>query len=429
MLPLEKKTIRFLHTTERLLFFTLLLMILGFFTWSENITITRIIKVSTRLGMTGSIFFIHQSIVNFGAVGSFRYKNSLSILFYLMYLLLGLISFLWSTDVAYSSLQWVMDVESLVFSFFFIQSLLLVEKYFPSGDIKFHQLIGNSAFIIIAIFIIGSYINPDDYYRLVEGGTDKRLGGYIMNPNELGMLCGVGIATLLFDLYDRKKKIWTLFKIFLIGYALLLTKSRSSLLGLLLIIFFHIRNAKNKKLEAIVYILIALAIPFAIENLIVRKGGIEDVLSMTGRLPFWIALITEGLPREPLLGFGFMRIDYKDYFESIHTYRAHMTHNTFIQVLMNLGFVGFTIVLFQMVFTIRAFLNEPGRKKLLLVGILIPVLINSFTEFGIFGENNYGIFFYQLLIMAIGLENSDIISPAQKWYLKKKRPDLAIHTT
>jgi exopolysaccharide production protein ExoQ len=51
-------------------------------------------------------------------------------------------------------------------------------------------------------------------------------------------------------------------------------------------------------------------------------------------------LISEGLPREPLLGFGFMRIDYKEFFQSTHTYPGKMTHNTFMQVLMNLGFVG-----------------------------------------------------------------------------------------
>ena len=58
---------------------------------------------------------------------------------------------------------------------------------------------------------------------------------------------------------------------------------------------------------------------------------------MTGRLPFWKALINEGLPREPLLGFGFMRIDYKEYFQSTHTYPGKMTHNTFMQVFDEFG--------------------------------------------------------------------------------------------
>ena len=420
----EEKNKIFLKKINWWLFIVLFIMIAGFFTWNENIVITRVIKVVTRIGMTGAIYFIYKKIINHGAVASFQIKNSLSYLFYCAYLILGFISFMWSTDVAYSSLQWIMDVESLVFSYFFIKSLLLLEEYFPNNEIRFYNLLGNTAFLIMLIFTIGGIVNPDDYYRLVEGGEDSRLGGYIMNPNELGMFCGVGVATLIFDLYRKKSKWWTIIKILVIVYALIMTKSRSSLLGLLLIVFFHIRQLKNKKIEILIYIAVALVIPIAIEKLIMRKGGIDDVLSMTGRMPFWKALITEGLPREPWFGFGFMRIDYKDYFESVHTYRAHMTHNTFIQVIMNLGFVGLGIVIFQLISTVKAILSEIKEKQLLLLGMLIPVIINSFTEFGIFGETNYGILFYQLIITYITFKINPLLSPVQKLHLITKRPDL-----
>ena len=67
-----------------------------------------------------------------------------------------------------------------------------------------------------------------------------------MNPNELGMLAGVGVACLIFDLYRFKNKIWTVIKILVIFYALFMTGSRSSLIGALLIIFFHINQTKNQ---------------------------------------------------------------------------------------------------------------------------------------------------------------------------------------
>jgi O-antigen ligase len=193
--------------------------------------------------------------------------------------------------------------------------------------------------------------------------------------------------------------------------------------GLLLIIFFHIRNTNNKKLEIAVYIGVIALLPLAVQNLVMRKGGIDDILSMTGRMPFWQALITEALPKEPLLGYGFMRIYYEETFQGLHTYRAHMTHNTFIQVLMNLGFIGFTLVCLQMFFTVKGFLKENKEKKLMLMGILIPIVINSFTEFGIFGETNYGILFYQLLIFLISTQVNLNLNPLQKLYLKRKRPD------
>jgi exopolysaccharide production protein ExoQ len=160
--------------------------------------------------------------------------------------------------------------------------------------------------------------------------------------------------------------------------------------------------------------------------LVMRKGGLDDVLSMTGRMPFWKALIAEGLPREPLLGFGFMRIDYNETFSSVHSYTAHMTHNTFMQVLMNLGFIGFTLAMLQLSVTIRGFLKEETEKKLMLLGILIPVIINSFTEFGIFGESNYAILFYQLLIFSITFQRRKFYSRSEKIHLQKRRPDLAL---
>jgi exopolysaccharide production protein ExoQ len=415
---------KFLRRMNILLHVILFIMIAGFFTWSENVAITRVIKVISRVGMTVWIFLLYKEIINYGAVGSFKWRNIYSPLLYGAYLFLALVSFFWSTDVGYSALQLIMDLESLLFSFFFIKSLMLLETYFPGNSIRFYNLMGNVAFIILLIFVVGGFVNEEDFYRAVEGGESLRMGGYIMNPNELGMYCGLGISCLIFDIYRKKSKWWTFIKISVMLYALIMTKSRSSLIGLLLIVFFHIRNANNRKLEFAVYIAMAGILPIAVENMLMRKGGIDELLSMTGRMPFWKALVLEGLPREPLFGFGFMRIDYKDHFESVHTYAGHMTHNTFMQVLMNLGFVGLMIALTQLFFTVRGFLNEEKEKKLMLIGILIPVIINSFTEFGIFGETNYGILFYQLLIFYISVAVNTKLTPGEIISLKVKRPDI-----
>lgn len=395
-----------------LLTMILLLMVGGFFTWSENVGLTRIIKTGTRIGMTCAIFALHQMLVRKGFPSQFRWKNALSPFLYFAYLGLGFISFLWSTDVGYSALQWFMDIESLVFAFYFVKCFLMVNEFAPEWDVRFYNVFGNVIFLLLLIFVIGMILNPDDFFRLVEGGEDKRLGGYIMNPNELGMLAGVGVSCMIFNLYRKQNRAWSIIKVAVMTYVLIMTKSRSSLVGLLLIVYFHLRRSNNAFLKYAIYAGVAAALPVAFQQLIMRKGGIDDILSMTGRMPFWKALINEGLPREPLFGFGFMRIDYKEKFESVHTYAGHMTHNTFIQVLMNLGFVGLLLVLVQLSFTIRGFLKENEQSKLVLLGILIPVIINSFTEFGIFGETNYGILFYQLLIFFISI--SPYAQPVRK---------------
>ena len=415
---------KFLRNTERYLFVLLLLMVAGFFTWSENVVITRIIKVVGRMGVMTASWMIYRSIVAYGAVGAARWKNNFSPLLYFGYLALGFVSFAWSTNPGFSALQWFMTVQSLVFSFFFIKSLFLLDEFFPGHSIRLYQLLGNTAFILIAVFVIGMYAAPDVFFRMTNGGEEARLGGYLMNPNELGMLSGIGIACLLFDFTSRHRLVWTIVKLLVLFYALYMTGSRSSLIGVLLIIFFHVSRSNNPRLKVLIIAGVLVLTPVAVYKIILKDGDnsrMEEVMSMTGRLPFWTALIEEGLPREPLLGFGFMRIDYKEFFQGVHTYPGKMTHNTFMQVLMNLGFVGLTLALFQMLFTVRGVLLESNEKRAMLIGMLIPILINSFTEFGIFGESNYGILFYQMLIFSITFSRQPLLTTREKLHLQVRQ--------
>ena len=412
----------FLKSINTWLFVLLFLMVAGFFTWSENIIITRVIKVVGRMGVLIGSYLIYRRIVNNGAPDTLVAKNVLASRLYFAYLGLGFVSFLWSTNVGFSALQWFMTMQSLVFCYFFVKSIALLNIYFPNNTTKLYNLLGNTVFILILIFVVGMFVDPDTFYRLTHGGEEARLGGYIMNPNELGMLAGVGVACLIFDLYRKHHAVWTIVKLIVIFYALYATGSRSSLIGALLIIYFHISQSDKKQLKALIIAGMLIIAPVAIWKVVLKGGDterLEEVMSMTGRLPFWKALISEGLPREPLLGFGFMRIDYKEFFQSKHTYPGKMTHNTFMQVLMNLGFVGLTLVIFQMIFTLRGIFRENKEIKLMLLGMLIPVIINSFTEFGIFGESNYGILFYQLVIFMIAFDNRKYLTRVERMMVRK----------
>jgi len=418
---------KFLSKVNWLLLLMLLVMTAAYFTWSDNLTITRIIKVIGRLSVTIGIYKVFRMLIDRGAIASFKWENPNSPLFYSFYLGLGLISILWSTDKGYSMLQWFMDFESLVFAFYFMRCFMVLDTYFPGHKIRFYNLMGDTAFLLLLVFVIGMFVNPDTFFRLTHGGEEARLGGFIMNPNELGMLCGVGISSLIFDMYRKHNRVFTVIKILVLLYAMIMTGSRSSTGGVLLIAFFHINQSKNTKLKLLMYGGAIAIIPVMVQMLWVKAGdgGMDEIMTMTGRLPFWTALLNEAFPKEPLFGFGFMRIYYTETFQSVHTYAGHMTHNTFMQVLMNLGIVGFTIVLFQMIFTIKGFVRTVDKeKKLMLLGILIPVMINSVTEFGIFGETNYGILFYQLLIFSISMTKSTYFTRLDRLYLKRKRPDL-----
>ena len=115
-----------------------------------------------------------------------------------------------------------------------------------------------------------------------------------------------------------------------------------------------------------------------------------------------------------------MRINYTTYFQGANTYPAAMTHNTFIQVLMNLGLIGFFIVLMQMASMVSTIVKLKDKVlQELIFTMLMPILINSFTEFGIWGEVNYTIIFYQLIILSMVIRYNPRLSTIEKIRQKK----------
>ena len=377
------------------------LMVFSYFTVSENINITRGVKIILRLGMIGGSWLMYRYLLYKGHPPSFKHEHKIAAFFYLLYLFWGLMSVTWSTKWSYSLLQFIMTSTSVIFVWFFWKILrILQQTYGEIRHFRYSAILSNGIHWIVLAFNIGAIVAPDIFYRLTHGGTIARLGGYLMNPNELGMMGVVGMGGAMLELrYSNKKK--TLWWIILNGViSLLLTGSRSTLIGFFLVAFYFIYNSDLKVVKYLIYAAAVFVVPVAVQMIFLKgDDGLDEVLSMTGRLPFWTALLTEAFPKEPLFGYGFMRIYYTDAFQGLNTYPGKMTHNTFIQVLMNLGFVGFFTVVMQMMFTVRAYVKSVSvDEKTIFVATGIPIFINSLTEFGIFGETNFGILFYQLLI-------------------------------
>jgi len=369
----------------------------------DSITLTRIFKIALRFGMTGlCIFFLFRFRI-YHPTKQIHFLMILPLGFYLGYLFLGLLSVFWTTNLTYTMLQWAMTFENFVFAWFFYKCVLFYdEAYRPHGP-SMPILLVISIFIIAIVFIYGYFFDPDTYHRQTHGGEVSRLGGYIINPNELGMLMVVGVTCIAYEWLKNGFKVMTLIAFALCTLVLLLTQSRSSLGSYLLVCGFFVLRSQYYWLKIGSIALGVIVGPILLNTIILKQGDVEEVMSMTGRLPFWSDLLTYGFPESPIIGYGFMSISqniFSDKFDSIHSYAAAMTHNTFIQVLINLGLVGATICLLQMAFTFYA-IGSSSNKDLKWVSavMLIPLLINSFTEFGIFGETNHGILFYVFIIL------------------------------
>lgn len=405
-----------IRSIHLLLILILFVKIGGYFSIVEERSVNQIFKTISRTGMTMSIYYIYWKLKKFGCSNVVFYDNLLPFILYVVYLILGFASFSYSSDVNYSVLQWVMTFESFVFVLIYVRTIEIYNYHFKFKPIHYEHLFAWAILPIMLVFIIGSWIDEDTFYRGMRGGEEKRLGGWIMNPNELGMLSSLGsaLAYLLITKYGKKVIGFIMLVINIV--ILFLTSSRSSAIGFLLVIGILGLLSGNKRVKQMMIFGIIIAVPVMLNYIVFKdSGGVEEVLSMTGRLPFWTALLNEGIVREPFFGFGFMRINYTDYFQGLYTYPGKMTHNTFMQALMNLGFVGFFVVFWQLISTITAFLKF-GRidHQSFFIAVLIPILINSFTEFGIFGEANYGILFYQFLIILLFVRSAEKLTASDR---------------
>ena len=391
-----------LRNISSVLIAVLSIKIASYFAIVEDPTTNQIFKLICRTSMTFLVLLLYLKTLKLGCLDTIKHQNLSGLALYLLYLLIGLASFGWSTNVNYSILQWLMTIESLVFVFFFLRVITLINYYFPVKKLDISKLFTVAIFPIMLIFVVGSILSPGLFFRVMRGGDEIRLGGYYMNSNELGMLASIGVAMSFLYYQNVIKKTGPLVMLIAALIVLILTTSRSSFIGLLLIIGFLTYISKNQKIKIFMYVTGLLSIPLILNFVIFKaEGGIGEVLSMTGRIPFWTALLSEGIIREPYLGFGFMRIDYTEYFQSTNTYSGSMAHNTFLQVLLNLGFVGLFVVFWQLIFTVTIFLKERKDSvyRFFFIALFIPIFINSITEFGIFGLNNFGILFYQFLIL------------------------------
>ncbi len=409
---LKKKHINITSITK-LLTVIVFCKILGYFTLSENISVTRVVKILLRVSTTLGAVFLFINMNKKGVPERFKVSNWWILGLYLFYFFLGGLSLFWSTKPGYSLLQLVMNSESILFCAYFFKYVYTLNYYCKLEDqkIQLSKIFGDAIFVINLLFLIGVIAMPDLFLRLTHGGAEKRLGGYLMNPNELGMLAVIGLACYLSYWKKSSNKKGLFFQFLIVFICLLLTSSRSSMIGFLLILLYHVNQSNNVKLKAGIIISIIASLPLVINTIFLKQGDLEEVMSMTGRLPFWKALFNEGFPKEPWLGYGYMRIAYTDAFHSVHTYAGKMTHNTFIQVLMNLGIVGFVTVFWQLFFTtIKMFQLADKRMKSFAIGLFIPIIINSFTEFGIFGEANYGILFYQVIIFLIVIKERKVLT-------------------
>lgn len=307
---------------------------------------------------------------------AFKRLHSNSLL-YIVVISIPIVFSLLRGRISQDILQFMMYINCIIFA-----HLL----YFKNNRIELSHILSITLPIIVLFFIQGILFNNSFFWRETYSDDAVRLGGRIINPNELGMLASVAIVCIVWTYRSRRNLVFLLLLVPSI-LVLIATQSRSSLIACCLGIFVLLNNVN--KIKAIVLFLFGVIIA---GNLLIsflpRSEMTSDLFTLTGRAITWQISFSELLPKYWLIGAGFQNFPGENL-----GIGAKMAHNTFIQQMIGGGLFSLFLGLY-LVFRVWFSISKEFKA------CLTVVLINAFTEFGFFGLFNHSVFLFALIIMA-----------------------------
>lgn len=178
-----------------------------------------------------------------------------------------------------------------------------------------------------------------------------------MHANEFGMLLAVAAGPLLFMLGGARASGWRWLWVLTFGVvsaALLLTFSRGALFAYLIVVagyLLHHKRVKTFVVSVSVIALVVLAAPESMKERFgtgLREGALSDASNVekddltAGRVHGWAQLAPEVL-ENPWLGGGLGSTQWSSAVAQ-GQYKANHPHNIYLEILMDLGLVGFALM-------------------------------------------------------------------------------------
>jgi O-antigen ligase len=189
--------------------------------------------------------------------------------------------------------------------------------------------------------------------------------GIFGDPNDLALLFNTTLPFLLYFLLKRQKKLIPFLGIITVITAIMLTYSRGGFLGLCSVglgfyLFFARKNKKYLFLIAILAISFWFFSPDTYKERIstITDFEVDEETGMTGtRMDAWRIVVKEGL-KHPILGAG---AGSSYYLAGKEMSDWHQVHNSFIQILVEMGIPGFIFYMLLYLFPFKQYWNSLGK--------------------------------------------------------------------
>ena len=328
------------------------------------------------------------ALVIWTLLSSFIFKTSKTqiykyTLWYIVLMIWSVMSFLWAGNLVYSQV-YNMAV-SLIITFCFMNTVDTREKL----DYFAYVYVCAADILCILIFVTGQF---------VTGTEGERLGGDVTgNANTFSsflMVSAVFAAWLLIFKGRALSKIFNGLSLAFILFMMAASGGRKTIIAVLLcLVYFFITKDRNNVVKSILNIVKAVAIililylavmkiPLLYESVGFRfeqlfslaEGGTSDVSSDATRKKM-IEIGFDAWLKKPIFGYGLDTFKYYNLQMTNHFYYAH---NNFIELLYDLGIIGFLIYycfVAKLFVNLAKIKNDEGRYKELGIGLIIESLV------------------------------------------------------
>ncbi len=267
------------------------------------------------------------------------------------------------------------------------------------------SLFANNLMLNYFSFIVNPQHSPDIVRSITRELNDGSYSGFARVRSDAAFIMNVGIAVCYARFFANGKfKKTDLVSLALFFVALMLTGRRMLFLVCIVCfaLFMLISNIKNRLLKGIIIFLLsssamllaAMLIP-QVSNFFARFLDKENLSTLSNRDMLWDSMISM-FKSHPIFGAGFN--SYNEYafnhglLVGNHEW-VYNGHNTYLQILAELGIVGFLMMMifmivtfFQSIVLLKKFSKDVQQAKIIYFSIYIQVLI---AVYGLTGNPLY----------------------------------------
>jgi O-antigen ligase len=300
-------------------------------------------------------------------IGKTKIKITNVLIYVTLYLIYSFISLLWTVDIANSMEKFAVLAIVIIVYCIQIQDHYSILQYNKIKKIIFYQGVA----IFLYLVFRGSFVDLRlSFIGLSSSADANTLSVWLLAPTYF---------SLEFIMTSKNKhKIFYLISTLLFGFIIVLSASRSGLIGYIFVIlsfftrYIIISRSAHKLIFSILIFLLIIFMGYIFSpEYFVERVFNSGWSSFGGRLPIWKSMLDTiySNPLKIFFGFGFNSSIY-------YTYHGYVPHNLFLNILFEEGIIGLSLyALFVFSMLQNMLKNNSGE----IIPLFITLLIVSLT--------------------------------------------------